>query len=385
MASPRRSAAKISQCSHRPRTSASISASSSNSVRPNPATWASRNPSSERRCRSSASAPPSDATHLRAEVDAIGFDHRSPGPEHLAPPVGGPGRMVHDVQGRVEHRRERGVVAPAERGLEPFEAAGRGIGSHAAANGNLPPRARDLVEASRRLGQRAHRLDASLERQRHNRLDPRRGAHGSRARSRPSPPTARWRGASRHRLRRRGRRRAAPRRGRGARRRGRAARRWRRRSRPRPAPARPRPRARRAAPAPRRARRARRSRPADRRRRAPRSRGDSASASAARSCASSARASSAAARAASMPSPRSRRPSYAPRRLRSAATRVAFEQLDAAGEDVGLEQPLRDAELLHHLARRGDHAARRVGAAAQRLEHALAARGRRPRRPARPA
>ena len=52
---------------------------------------------------------------------------------------------------------------------------------------------------------------------------------------------------------------------------------------------------------------------------------------------------------------------------------VAFEQLDEAGEDVGLEQPLRDAELLDHVPRRRDHAPRRVGAAAQRLEHGLAA------------
>ena len=38
---------------------------------------------------------------------------------------------------------------------------------------------------------------------------------------------------------------------------------------------------------------------------------------------------------------------------------------------------MRDAELLDHLARRGDHAPRRVGAAAQRFEHALAAQGHR--------
>ena len=53
--------------------------------------------------------------------------------------------------------------------------------------------------------------------------------------------------------------------------------------------------------------------------------------------------------------------------------RVAFQQIDAAREDVGLEEPMADAELLHHRARRREHAARRLGAAAQRLEHALAA------------
>ena len=73
-----------------------------------------------------------------------------------------------------------------------------------------------------------------------------------------------------------------------------------------------------------------------------------------------------------MPSPRSRRPSYAPRSSRSAAAVVALHRLDARGEDVGLEEPVRDAELLDHLARRRDHASRRVGAAAQRFEHALA-------------
>ena len=52
---------------------------------------------------------------------------------------------------------------------------------------------------------------------------------------------------------------------------------------------------------------------------------------------------------------------------------VALEQLDEPGEDVGLEEPLRDAELLDHAPRRRDHAPRRLGAPAQRLEHRLAA------------
>src|SRR5262249_18547775 len=52
---------------------------------------------------------------------------------------------------------------------------------------------------------------------------------------------------------------------------------------------------------------------------------------------------------------------------------VGLEQLDVAGEDVGLEQLLRDAELLDHAPRGRDHAARRLAAAAQRLEHGLAA------------
>ena len=54
---------------------------------------------------------------------------------------------------------------------------------------------------------------------------------------------------------------------------------------------------------------------------------------------------------------------------------VAFEQRDASGEEIDLEQALRDAEVLDHLARRGEHAARRVGAAAQRFEQGLAREG----------
>ena len=65
--------------------------------------------------------------------------------------------------------------------------------------------------------------------------------------------------------------------------------------------------------------------------------------------------------------------------------RVAFEEIDAPGEDVGLEEAMRDAELLDHRARRREHAARRLGATAERLEHALARRARPPRPPARPA
>ena len=52
---------------------------------------------------------------------------------------------------------------------------------------------------------------------------------------------------------------------------------------------------------------------------------------------------------------------------------VAFEQLDQAGEQVGLEHALRDAELFDHAPRRRDHAPRRLGASAQRLEHGLTA------------
>ena len=61
------------------------------------------------------------------------------------------------------------------------------------------------------------------------------------------------------------------------------------------------------------------------------------------------------------------------RRAQAALRRggVALDQLDPPREDVGLEQSVRDAELLDHAPRRGDHPARRLAAAAQRLEHAL--------------
>src|SRR5439155_9499800 len=52
---------------------------------------------------------------------------------------------------------------------------------------------------------------------------------------------------------------------------------------------------------------------------------------------------------------------------------VALEELDAPGEHVGLEEPVRDAELLDHAPGRRDHPARRLGPAAERFEHALAA------------
>ena len=74
---------------------------------------------------------------------------------------------------------------------------------------------------------------------------------------------------------------------------------------------------------------------------------------------------------------------------RAARARRRRRRLRAArcspANDLGFEQPLRDAELLDHRARRRDHAARRLGAAAQRFQHRLAARARRPRPPARPA
>ena len=53
--------------------------------------------------------------------------------------------------------------------------------------------------------------------------------------------------------------------------------------------------------------------------------------------------------------------------------RVALEEIDATGERVGLEEPVRDAKLFHHRARRPDHAPGRVGAPAERFEHPLAA------------
>ena len=82
--------------------------------------------------------------------------------------------------------------------------------------------------------------------------------------------------------------------------------------------------------------------------------------------------SSAAACAASMPRPRSRKSLVGAAQAALGGGGVALEQLDATGEGIGLEQAMRDAQLLDHLARRGDHAPRRVGAAAQRFEHPLA-------------
>ena len=52
---------------------------------------------------------------------------------------------------------------------------------------------------------------------------------------------------------------------------------------------------------------------------------------------------------------------------------VALQQIDLSGEHIGLEQPVRDAQLFDHLPRRGDHASGGIGAPAQRFEHALTA------------
>jgi hypothetical protein len=52
---------------------------------------------------------------------------------------------------------------------------------------------------------------------------------------------------------------------------------------------------------------------------------------------------------------------------------VSFEELDHSGEQVGLEHALGEAQLLHHASRRSDHAPRRGGASAQRLEEGLTA------------
>ena len=70
---------------------------------------------------------------------------------------------------------------------------------------------------------------------------------------------------------------------------------------------------------------------------------------------------------------------------RSAAAASPSSSSIEPGEDVGLEQALGDAELLDHAPRRRDHPARRLGAAAQRFEHAPGSGAPRPRPPARPA
>ena len=64
--------------------------------------------------------------------------------------------------------------------------------------------------------------------------------------------------------------------------------------------------------------------------------------------------------------------------------RVAFDELDQAGVDVRLAEPLRDAELLDHVARRGDHAPRRVDCARAAIRARPDSATRPPRPPARP-
>ena len=116
----------------------------------------------------------------------------------------GSGPMIELVVG-VAEQDQRFVVSAREPGIERSNRRGRRV---------QPQRARCRLRLrSARRCRRGHRTLA------------RRAARARRAASRPSPPTARWRGAPRRRPRRRGRRRAAPRRARGARRRGRAARR----------------------------------------------------------------------------------------------------------------------------------------------------------------
>ena len=97
------------------------------------------------------------------------------------------------------------------------------------------------------------------------------------------------------------------------------------------------------------------------------------SASSTRSCSNSARPRNAPACAASPSRPRSRSSSYAAREIGLGRDGFAVEQLDEAGRDLGLESPVGEAELFDRPPRRGDHAARRVDAAAQRFEHRLAA------------
>ena len=86
----------------------------------------------------------------------------------------------------------------------------------------------------------------------------------------------------------------------------------------------------------------------------------SASASAARPCTRSAR-------------PRNAEPVVRRAQRALGGSRVAFEQVDEPGKEVGLEELLRDAQLFDHPPRRRDHAPRRLGASAERLEHRLAA------------
>ena len=63
--------------------------------------------------------------------------------------------------------------------------------------------------------------------------------------------------------------------------------------------------------------------------------------------------------------------------MSSCRVEVATHELDDPREQVGLEQAVREAELLERAARRRDEPARGVGAPPERLEHALAAlRGR---------
>ena len=52
---------------------------------------------------------------------------------------------------------------------------------------------------------------------------------------------------------------------------------------------------------------------------------------------------------------------------------VALDQVDEPAEGIGLEHALRDAEVLDHLARGGQHAARCIGSTTQRFEHRLTA------------
>ena len=54
---------------------------------------------------------------------------------------------------------------------------------------------------------------------------------------------------------------------------------------------------------------------------------------------------------------------------------IALEQVHLSAEHVDFEKSLRDAEFFDHRSRRGEHAPRRIRAAAQRFEHALAGEG----------
>ena len=252
---------------------------------------------------------------------------------------------------------ERVGVAGGDRGVHAGRVRGRGVRAHAAANGARParhaPSGSSIRSARRRPAARRARSASSVAPL---------ASHSSMARASSASASLAAAGGAQRRGERAG-----------ARRRGRAARRSRRRSRRRRARAR-RPRAcspRRAsasARTPRQAIAALRSSPAS----ASLS-WLSASASAARPCASSARPSSAAACAASIPSPWLAQPVVRGAQAALGGDGVALEQLDEPGEDVGFEQPLRDAELFDHAPRRRDHAPRRLGAPAQRFEHGLTA------------
>ena len=309
---------------------------------------------------------------------------RSPRParrtrDSVSPSVASNDVRVHEVRRREERaeRREDLVMAVAVAGRVVDDAAladlrGEGVD---VARGDGRIEARGVLGGGVRPHATGARRRTRCGAGRRVRRSPARGARARRGRWRPSPPRDRPRAPLRRPLPPRGRRRAARRSS--ARRASAwsssasvaaatstAARAMLDRGR----------RARRAAPAPRRARRATRSPPAGRRRQALRSRRLSASASApvvpgrGARC----RADAAALRRvdaeALLAEPLVRGPQEA---LGGAG--VALEQLDQSGEEVGLEQAMGDAELLDQAARRRDHAARRVGAPAQRLEHRLAA------------